>query len=57
MPRKSTFMDATVARGFMSDCTVMYYRHCGDFHIAVSELDDDNIICDFIPVLEITSRL
>ena len=22
-PRKSTFMDATVARGFMSDCTVM----------------------------------
>ena len=23
MPRKSTFMDATVARGFMSDGTVM----------------------------------
>ena len=22
MPRKSTFMDATVARGFMFDCTV-----------------------------------
>lgn len=22
MPRKSPFMDATVARGFMSDCTV-----------------------------------
>ena len=24
---------------------------------AVSGLGDDNIICDFIPVLEITSRL
>ena len=57
MPRKSTFMDATVARGFMSDCTVMYYRHCGDFHTALSGLRDDNLICDFIPVLEITSRL
>ena len=33
------------------------YRDCGNFHIAVSGLDDDNIICDFIPVLEITSRM
>lgn len=33
------------------------YRDYGDFHIAVSRLDNDNIICDFIPVLEITSRL
>ena len=30
------------------------YRDYGDFHITVSELSDDNIICDFIPVLEIT---
>ena len=56
MPRKSTFMDETVARGFMPDGTVMY-RDCGDFHIAVSGLGDDNIICDFIPVLEITRRM
>jgi len=54
MSRKSTFMDATVARGFMPDCTV---RNCADIHIAVSGLADDNIICDFIPVMEITSRL
>lgn len=25
MPPNSTFMDATVARGFMSDCTVRGY--------------------------------
>ena len=54
MPQKSTFMDAMVAREFMSDGTV---RNCADIHIAVSELSGDNIICDFIPVLEITSRL
>ena len=54
MPRKSIFMDATVARGFMPDCTV---RNCADIHIAVSELSGDNIICDFIPVLEITRRM
>ena len=57
MPRKSTFMDATVARGFMSDCTVRVYRDYGDFHIAVSGLRDDNIICNFIPVLEITRQM
>ena len=33
------------------------YRDYGDFHIAVLGLDDDNIICDFIPVLKITRRL
>ena len=33
------------------------YRDYGDFHIAVSGRSDDNIICDFIPVLEITSRM
>ena len=54
MPRKSTFMDATVAAELMPDCTV---RNCVDIHIAFSELSDDNFICDFIPVLEITSRL
>mgnify|MGYP005916172289 CR=1 FL=1 len=54
MPRKSTFMDATVVRGFMSDCTV---TRCADIYIVVSRLSNDNIICDFIPVLEITSRL
>ena len=54
MPRKSTFMDARVARGFMSDCTV---RECAGIYTVVSRLSDDNIICDFIPVLEITSRL
>ena len=53
MPRKSTCMDATVARGFMPDGTV---RGCTDIYMAVSGLDDDNIICDFNPVLEITSR-
>lgn len=47
-------MDATVARGFMPDCTV---RNCADIHIAFSGLSDDNITGDFIPVLEITSRL
>ena len=47
-------MDASVARGFMLDGTV---RNCADIHIAVSELSDDNIICDFIPVLEITGRM
>lgn len=54
MPRKSTFMDATVARELMPDCTV---RNCGDFHIAFSGLADDNIICGFVPILEITGRL
>lgn len=54
MPRKSTFVDATVARGFMPDCTV---RRCDDIYTAVSGLVDDNIICDFISVMEITSRL
>ena len=58
MPRKSTFMDATVARELMPDCTMeRMYQDYGDFHIAISELYDDNIICDFIPVLEITRRL
>ena len=33
------------------------YRDCGDFHIAVSGRSNDNIICDFIPVLKITSRV
>jgi hypothetical protein len=33
------------------------YRDYGDFHIAVSGLSDDNIIYDFIPVLEITRRI
>lgn len=54
MPRKSPFMDAMVARELMPDCTVW---NCGDFHIAFSGLADDNIICDFIPVLEITRRM
>ena len=56
-PRKSTVMDATVARGFMPDGTVMILPTCGDYHITASGLDDDNIICDFIPVLEITKRM
>ena len=50
MPRKSTFMDATVARGFMPDGTVV---RCDDIYTVVSGQSDDNIICDFIPVLEI----
>ena len=54
MPRKSTFMDATVARGFMSDCTGV---RCDDIYTAVSGLSDDNNICDFIPVLEITRQM
>ena len=54
MPRKSIFMDVTVARGLMPDCTV---RNCADIHIAISGLSDDNIICDFIPVLEITRQM
>lgn len=54
MPRKSTFMDATVARELMPDGTV---QNGADIHIAFSGLADDNIICGFIPVLEITSRL
>ena len=54
MPPKSTFMDATVAREFMTDCTVV---RCDDIYTVVSGLSDDNIICDFIPVMEITSRL
>ena len=33
------------------------YRDCGNFHIAVSGLGDDNIICDFTPVLEITRQM
>ena len=59
MPRKSTFMDATVARGFMPDGTVRGYTDTAvTYHIAVfRSLSDDNIICDFIPVLEITRRL
>ena len=58
MPRKSTFMDATVARELTPDCTVMVLPPlCGDFHIAFSGLGDDNIICDFIPVLEITRQM
>ena len=47
-------MDVTVARGFMPDGTV---RGCTDIYMAVSGLEDDNIIGDFIPVLEITSRI
>ena len=35
----------------MSDCTVV---RCDDIYTVVSGLSDDNIICDFIPVLEIT---
>ena len=54
MSRKSTFMDATVARGFMPDGTVMRYA---DIYTVVSGLDDDNIICDFILVLEITRQM
>ena len=54
MPRKSTCMDATVARGFMSDCTVM---RCADIYTVVSRLSNDNLICDFIPVLEITRQM
>ena len=54
MPRKSTFIDATVARGFMSDCTGV---RCDDIYTAVSGLSDDNNICDFIPVLEITRQM
>ena len=54
MLRKSTFMDATVARGFMPDGTVM---RCADIYTVVSRLSNDNIICDFISVLEITSRV
>ena len=47
-------MDATVARELMPDCTV---RNCADVHIAFSGLADDNITCNFIPVLEITRRM
>lgn len=54
MPSKSTFVDATVARGFMSDGTV---RGCTDIYMAVSGLVDDNIIRNFIPVLEITRQM
>lgn len=57
MPRKSTFMDATVAAEFMPEALCGYYRHSGDYHIALSRLGDDNIICGFISVLEITVRL
>lgn len=38
MPRKSTFMDATVARELMSDCTVM---RCADIYTVVSGLGDE----------------
>ena len=51
---KCTFMDATVAREFMTDCTVV---RCDDIYTVVSGLSDDNIICDFIPVLEITRQM
>ena len=54
MLRKSTFMDATVARGFMPDCTVM---RCADIYTVVSGRSNDNLICDFNPVLEITRRM
>ena len=58
MPRKCTFMDAMVARGFMSDCTV---RGCTEITVTFTQrfrgLSDDNIICDFIPVLEITRQM
>lgn len=54
MPRKSTFIDATVARGFMPDGTVM---RCADIYTVVSGRSNDNLICDFIPVLKITSRV
>ena len=47
-------MDATVARGFMPDGTVM---RCADIYTVVSRLSDDNIICDFIPVLEMTRQM
>lgn len=33
MPRKSTCMDATVDRGFMSDCTVM---GCADIVVIIT---------------------
>ena len=38
----------------MPDCTV---RECADIYTAVSGHGDDNIICDFIPVLEITRQM
>lgn len=47
-------MDATVARGFMPDGTVM---RCADIYTVVSGRSNDNLICDFIPVLKITSRV
>ena len=53
-PSKSNFMDAMVARELMPDCTVV---RCADIYTVVSRLSDDNIICDFIPVLEITSLM
>ena len=53
-PSKSNFMDAMVARELMPDCTVV---RCSDIYTVVSRLSDDNIICDFIPVLEITSLM
>jgi hypothetical protein len=34
----------------MPDCTVV---RCDDIYTVVSGQSDDNIICDFIPVLEI----
>ena len=40
MPRKSTFMDATVARELMSDCTVM---RCADIYTVVSGRSKRNI--------------
>lgn len=54
MPRKSTCMDVMVARGFMPDGTVM---RCADIYTVVSGRSNDNLICDFIPVLKITSRV
>lgn len=54
MPRKSTFVDATVARELMLDCTVM---RCADIYTVVSGRSNDNLICDFNPVLEITRRM
>lgn len=54
MPQKCPFIDATVARGFMPDGTVM---RCADIYTVVSGRSNDNLICDFIPVLKITSRV
>ena len=49
MTRKSTFMDATVARGFMSDCTVRMCAHNSriynrTIHTTPEILDVDKVV-------------